>query len=177
MCGAVTGRDCGLEVGPAPMDGAGADDGTRTRNRRFTKPLLYQLSYVGDAHGQPRVVRAPGDDRARSFGRSSEADHASGGASSCGSTGSVGVAAAVRGCFTVVRGCFTVVRGFAAVAVRFVVAARSLVAIAFFGSAAGFVRARLAPATLPGGEGAAPRWTGPRASPRWPSTSNSRIEP
>src|SRR5215471_9778630 len=30
-----------------PMDGAGADDGTRTRNRRFTKPLLYQLSYVG----------------------------------------------------------------------------------------------------------------------------------
>ncbi len=29
------------------MDGAGADDGTRTRNRRFTKPLLYQLSYVG----------------------------------------------------------------------------------------------------------------------------------
>ena len=27
--------------------GYGADDGTRTRNRRFTKPLLYQLSYVG----------------------------------------------------------------------------------------------------------------------------------
>src|SRR5438445_9777028 len=27
----------------------GADDGTRTRNRRFTKPLLYQLSYVGAA--------------------------------------------------------------------------------------------------------------------------------
>ena len=26
---------------------AGADDGTRTRNLRFTKPLLYQLSYVG----------------------------------------------------------------------------------------------------------------------------------
>src|SRR5215203_2181496 len=26
---------------------SGADDGTRTRNRRFTKPLLYQLSYVG----------------------------------------------------------------------------------------------------------------------------------
>src|SRR6187551_3100076 len=25
----------------------GADDGTRTRNLRFTKPLLYQLSYVG----------------------------------------------------------------------------------------------------------------------------------
>ena len=29
------------------MDSAGADGGTRTRNRRFTKPLLYQLSYVG----------------------------------------------------------------------------------------------------------------------------------
>ena len=26
---------------------SGAADGTRTRNRRFTKPLLYQLSYVG----------------------------------------------------------------------------------------------------------------------------------
>src|SRR3954451_1283354 len=26
MCGAMTGRDCGLVVGPAPMDGAGADD-------------------------------------------------------------------------------------------------------------------------------------------------------
>ena len=25
----------------------GAADGTRTRNRRFTKPLLYQLSYGG----------------------------------------------------------------------------------------------------------------------------------
>src|SRR6266487_4561993 len=30
----------------------GADDGTRTRNLRFTKPLLYQLSYVGAAQGQ-----------------------------------------------------------------------------------------------------------------------------
>jgi hypothetical protein len=29
----------------------GADDGTRTRNLRFTKPLLYQLSYVGAAQG------------------------------------------------------------------------------------------------------------------------------
>ena len=44
---AASGRDCGLMVDPRPMDGAGADDGTRTRNRRFTKPLLYQLSYVG----------------------------------------------------------------------------------------------------------------------------------
>ncbi len=43
----------------------GADDGTRTRNRRFTKPLLYQLSYVGrrtDTHR--RVHRAKGDDTA-----------------------------------------------------------------------------------------------------------------
>ena len=30
----------------------GADDGTRTRNRRFTKPLLYQLSYVGACKGK-----------------------------------------------------------------------------------------------------------------------------
>ncbi len=27
--------------------GAGADDGIRTRDLRFTKPLLYQLSYIG----------------------------------------------------------------------------------------------------------------------------------
>jgi hypothetical protein len=27
--------------------GAGADDGIRTRDLRFTKPLLYPLSYVG----------------------------------------------------------------------------------------------------------------------------------
>src|SRR5215210_6143559 len=33
---------CGRSLGAG-----GADDGTRTRNRRFTKPLLYQLSYVG----------------------------------------------------------------------------------------------------------------------------------
>jgi hypothetical protein len=26
---------------------SGADDGIRTRDLRFTKPLLYQLSYVG----------------------------------------------------------------------------------------------------------------------------------
>jgi hypothetical protein len=41
-------EDCGLVVDPV-TDGrnGGADDGTRTRNRRFTKPLLYQLSYVG----------------------------------------------------------------------------------------------------------------------------------
>ena len=36
----------------AASSSVGADDGTRTRNRRFTKPLLYQLSYVGgDAEG------------------------------------------------------------------------------------------------------------------------------
>src|SRR4029453_18060571 len=34
----------GVEHRPSSV---GADDGTRTRNRRFTKPLLYQLSYVG----------------------------------------------------------------------------------------------------------------------------------
>src|SRR5690349_2820952 len=34
-----------------PGSALGADDGTRTRNRRFTKPLLYQLSYVGAAQG------------------------------------------------------------------------------------------------------------------------------
>src|SRR4249919_1537443 len=33
--------------GPGTDVVAGADDGTRTRNLRFTKPLLYQLSYVG----------------------------------------------------------------------------------------------------------------------------------
>jgi hypothetical protein len=38
----------GLVVDPATgWMCAGADGGTRTRNRRFTKPLLYQLSYVG----------------------------------------------------------------------------------------------------------------------------------
>ena len=36
---------------PSPGSALGADDGTRTRNRRFTKPLLYQLSYVGAAQG------------------------------------------------------------------------------------------------------------------------------
>ena len=35
---------------------AGADDGTRTRNRRFTKPLLYQLSYVGARRTIPQVT-------------------------------------------------------------------------------------------------------------------------
>jgi hypothetical protein len=29
----------------------GADDGIRTRDLRFTKPLLYQLSYVGAEKG------------------------------------------------------------------------------------------------------------------------------
>src|SRR5215212_4312814 len=36
---------------PSPGSALGADDGTRTRNRRFTKPLLYQSSYVGAAQG------------------------------------------------------------------------------------------------------------------------------
>lgn len=30
----------------------GADDGIRTRDLRFTKPLLYQLSYVGGKTGK-----------------------------------------------------------------------------------------------------------------------------
>src|SRR4051812_32652408 len=30
---------------------AGADDGIRTRDLRFTKPLLYQLSYIGESGG------------------------------------------------------------------------------------------------------------------------------
>jgi hypothetical protein len=33
------------------LHGAGADDGIRTRDLRFTKPLLYQLSYVGGFSG------------------------------------------------------------------------------------------------------------------------------
>jgi hypothetical protein len=49
---------------------SGADDGTRTRNRRFTKPLLYQLSYVG-AHGKPKPAGAPVDDRSAWENRSS----------------------------------------------------------------------------------------------------------
>jgi hypothetical protein len=40
------------------MDRVGADDGTRTRNRRFTKPLLYQLSYVG-ATGRATQQKTP----------------------------------------------------------------------------------------------------------------------
>ena len=34
-----------LRLSKAPQ--SGADNGTRTRDLRFTKPLLYQLSYVG----------------------------------------------------------------------------------------------------------------------------------
>src|SRR3972149_6568470 len=46
----------------AASSSLGADDGTRTRNRRFTKPLLYQLSYVGatgefTARGRGRAIR------------------------------------------------------------------------------------------------------------------------
>ncbi len=43
---------------------AGADDGIRTRDLRFTKPLLYQLSYVGGSgktlHSRARDTSAPG---------------------------------------------------------------------------------------------------------------------
>ncbi len=37
----------GLSRGLISRSDCGAADGTRTRNRRFTKPLLYQLSYGG----------------------------------------------------------------------------------------------------------------------------------
>ena len=36
---------------------AGADDGIRTRDLRFTKPLLYQLSYVGEMRGKATFPR------------------------------------------------------------------------------------------------------------------------
>src|SRR6476660_6606746 len=50
-------RDCGPVVNPVARTSAlGADAGTRTRNRRFTKPLLYQLSYVG---AQGRTAEGP----------------------------------------------------------------------------------------------------------------------
>ena len=40
-------------AGPAAVGLAtvGADDGIRTRDLRFTKPLLYQLSYIGAKSG------------------------------------------------------------------------------------------------------------------------------
>src|SRR5215212_1733912 len=45
-------RDCGPSwCTHLPGSSLGADDGTRTRNLRVTKPLLYQLSYVGAAQG------------------------------------------------------------------------------------------------------------------------------
>jgi hypothetical protein len=36
---------------------AGADDGIRTRDLRFTKPLLYQLSYVGTRRVKDGIAR------------------------------------------------------------------------------------------------------------------------
>ena len=46
----------------AASSSVGADDGTRTRNRRFTKPLLYQLSYVGgDVEGYRNHAKACND--------------------------------------------------------------------------------------------------------------------
>src|SRR5438046_1273179 len=50
--------------GPDPGCSVGADDGTRTRNRRFTKPLLYQLSYVGAQGHTAEKPEAPKNDRA-----------------------------------------------------------------------------------------------------------------
>ena len=44
----LPGRSLGAVQRKATMKReAGADDGIRTRDLRFTKPLLYQLSYVG----------------------------------------------------------------------------------------------------------------------------------
>ena len=43
---------------------AGADDGIRTRDLRFTKPLLYQLSYVGTS-GANIAFTGVGDKRSR----------------------------------------------------------------------------------------------------------------
>ena len=34
-----------------------ADDGVRTRDLRFTKPLLYRLSYVGESVAKHCIVR------------------------------------------------------------------------------------------------------------------------
>src|SRR5215208_2631977 len=63
---------CGPVVNPPPWSALGADDGTRTRNRRFTKPLLYQLSYVGAAQGHTADdPSAPGNDTVRAATRSS----------------------------------------------------------------------------------------------------------
>ena len=40
----------------------GADEGTRTLNLRFTKPLLCQLSYVGGhGHSVPGTKKTPAD--------------------------------------------------------------------------------------------------------------------
>src|SRR5438093_1447326 len=41
-----------------------ADDGIRTRDLRFTKPLLYQLSYVGAA--EPKITSGGAGDKCRS---------------------------------------------------------------------------------------------------------------
>jgi hypothetical protein len=37
------------------LSSSGADDGIRTRDLRFTKPLLYQLSYVGAREREDRI--------------------------------------------------------------------------------------------------------------------------
>ena len=42
----------------------GADDGIRTRDLRFTKPLLYQLSYIGARRGE-KMASAPMESKPR----------------------------------------------------------------------------------------------------------------
>ena len=52
----------------------GADDGIRTRDLRFTKPLLYQLSYVG-AGGKDYIQQGEGQARrANLFGHGLNTD-------------------------------------------------------------------------------------------------------
>ena len=62
----ASGRGPRGEEVPRSGSSVGADDGTRTRNRRFTKPLLYQLSYVGARRAIPQKdPAAPGNDTVR----------------------------------------------------------------------------------------------------------------
>src|SRR5881628_2925 len=59
---------------PSAACSVGADDGTRTRNRRFTKPLLYQLSYVGAQGHTAERPEAPRDDRAARWAGQARSD-------------------------------------------------------------------------------------------------------
>src|SRR6266699_7284889 len=56
--GAKRGHHWGKSKTQNPRSIERADDGIRTRDLRFTKPLLYQLSYVG-ASGKDDIRRLP----------------------------------------------------------------------------------------------------------------------